>query len=75
MKIFKRVPSKNYESSYDYSDNLIEHIAKDSREEWSSVVGVSGIGLALILGAGKTFYMGSPFTLDSRAVEWTLEEE
>lgn len=72
-KLFKRVPSKEYESSYDLSDALIAHIAKDISEAWSGREPMTAIEVALVLGAGETVMLASPFTTDNTEVRWSLE--
>lgn len=72
-RIFKRVPSKDYESDYDLSDALIENIASNTREPWSGVAPMTAIEVAMKLAAGETIMLASPFTTDPTEVRWSLE--
>lgn len=68
-KLFKRVPAKSYESSYDNIEGIIPQIAKDTAQPWEKNPR-SIIAVALALAAGETIKVTSPFGDD---VFWTIE--
>jgi hypothetical protein len=71
-KLFKRVPRKGYEASYDLNDDIIRQIVKDTTQPWEKNAPMTEAGVSLALEEGRTIKVTSRFGDD---ILWSLEDD